>query len=217
MEEQMMLQFVSFVRPYAELLYFISSIGLLVTAIYALKQLSLSKKTLSIQSLRDSAKISSDQCDIYFHTIINYQNILDEKIKKERIMYFEGWQIVITDKSINIEHSGPVDSSKIESIGLELLNTLNAMESFSNYFTSGIADERLAYYSVGTTFIHSVENYIPQIIMANNDGHYRSITELYLLWKNRYDAMLLSKQKEDIGKKLRQKKVSYKMPIGVNN
>ncbi|GAW88900.1 hypothetical protein FPS14_contig00012-0012 [Flavobacterium psychrophilum] len=33
------------------------------------------------------------------------------------------------------------------------------MESFSTYFIKGVADEEIAYSSIGRTFCHSVENY----------------------------------------------------------
>jgi ADP-heptose:LPS heptosyltransferase len=55
-------------------LYFFSGVGILVTVIYALKQLRIARESIAIQSKRDSLRITSEQCENYLRNIIDLQN-----------------------------------------------------------------------------------------------------------------------------------------------
>jgi len=203
------------IRPYLEIAYFLSGVVLSITAIYALKQLRLSKQISSSVSLRDSLKITSEQCKYYLKDIINLQNKLDEFIKQNNISYLKNWIVNITNKSIKISHKGKPNFKELEKIAPYCLEILNAMEAFSTYFTSDLADEKTAFFTVGQTFIYSTELYLPVFSNLNEQNYYLNITKLYLKWKDRAENLKLIKQKDEIEKKLKNAGTTFSLPIGV--
>ena len=165
-------QLITIIRPFTEVLYFVSGLGLLITAIYALRQLNLTKKSMSVQAQRDSLRITSEQCDKYLNHIIGLQNILFEQIKQNNIDFLKGWNIDITNNSIQVKHNGPINDRNLDKIFTYLLDVLNAMEAFSSYFVYGLADEKLAYLTVGSTFLNTTEDLIPLFFLYKfqNEG-----------------------------------------------
>jgi len=212
-----MCQIITIIRPFAEFLYFISGLGLLITAIYALKQLNLTKKSMSIQAKRDSLRITSEQCEKYLNHIICLKNKFDEQVKQNNIAFFNGWNVSFNNNSIIAKHDGPVDDRNLDIIAPSFLNVLNAMEAFSSYFVSNLADENVAYFTVGTTFIKSIENLIPLFCFykLQNDGYFKNIINLYILWKKRNKLIELEKNKKIIDNELKNTKYEFNIPIGV--
>ena len=212
-----MAQILSTIRPYMEVLYFISGVGLLITAIYALKQLNLTKKSMSLQAKRDSLRITSEQCEKYLNHIINLQDILYEQVKQNNIGFFKGWNVDFINNSIIVKHSSPINNTNLDIIAPYFLDVLNAMEAFSSYFVSGLADEEVAYFTVGSTFIKSTEDLIPLFCVNNlqNDGYFKNIMDLYILWKRRNKLVELEKNKKLIENELEKTNLEFIIPIGV--
>ena len=81
------------------------------------------------------------------------------------------------------------------------------MESFSTYFVSGVADENIAYLSLGSTFCYNMKKYAPILIPLNDNGRsYSATLRLYSIWGERLESEILEKQKIEIDKKLKTKR-----------
>ena len=62
------------------------------------------------------------------------------------------------------------------------------MEAFSTYFTKGVADEEIAYSSIGRSFFHSVDSYAFNLCILREDNEtsaFNNLIELYNEWKVR--------------------------------
>ncbi|GAQ48587.1 hypothetical protein FPK15_contig00013-0033 [Flavobacterium psychrophilum] len=87
------------------------------------------------------------------------------------------------------------------------------MESFSTYFIKGVADEEIAYSSIGRTFCHSVENYSFDISFMRREDDlqvFNNLVALYHIWKSRLNSEKISKEllnKQNELKKIQIKKV----------
>ncbi|MEN8616964.1 hypothetical protein [Shewanella baltica] len=199
-------------RPVFETIYFLSGVVVSGCAIYALKQVALLKKSISIQSKRDALKLTAEQCNDYMQVIIPLQNKLNNSIEKNGVTFFEGWTVDITKENCSVTHQGTPNTHGLENISCS--NVLNAMETFSTYFVSGVADDTVAYHTVGTTFLHSVNKLMPVLINYRESGYYKNVTTLFIRWRCRRNEEDLIKEKEIIEQKLKSNKVSIPLPLG---
>lgn len=210
-------KFISHFSPIFELLYFISGLVIAVAAIYALKQIPLLKKTLRIQSKRDALKITSEQCNIYMSEIIPMQNIFLKAIKENKVTYFEGWDVKLENNELKVSRKTPPNMERFPSI-IETLDVFNKMESFSSFFTSNVADEVIAYHTVGTTFLNFTKGTLPWVISCREDGYFKNLTNLYIHWESRRVNEQLMKQKLDLENRLNNTSLSSsKVPLGAEN
>lgn len=210
-KEETMEQF----RDYLEILYFLSCPALVVIAYIALAQIKLAKNQIEeqrnatrISAKRDALKLTSEQIKEYGVTIIPIINTLDKKIKDESIEFFKKSEVVIGDDNFKVNPcSDDAEIDKLKNIIPEFLNVMNALEGFSVFFVSGVADEKLAYRSLSTTFCHSVKNFLPLIVMLTSDSNSFSVTiKLFSIWNNRLDSEAMEQQMQGLEKKLRSKK-----------
>jgi hypothetical protein len=71
---------------------------------------------------------------------------------------------------------------------------LNALDGFASFFTNKIADDEIAFNSVGLSFCDSVESIYPFIVFSRKAGefsYYHNVIELYKIWKKRIDKLQL--------------------------
>ena len=183
------------IRPIIEFLYFVGGIGLCVMALIAYR---FTKKTLSINSKRDSIKVAVEQNEYYLKNIVPLHLKLNKIIEENNIQYFNGWNVIIKSGNIIVENNGIIKKDNLEVIADCCIDTLDAMEAFSVYFISGLADEEVAYSSVSSSYIAVIEKLLPLFKEFIKCGHYRNILKLFWLWKSRNNYnILLSKQEEN--------------------
>jgi len=199
------------IKEWLELIYFASGPVVVVIAYLALSQIKIAKeqvleqkKALLIASKRDSLTLTSDQVKLYFEQVIPLQNTLDEKLKTEEIDLLNKFEVEFGENSVNIIHSEKkVEFPEFEKFISEFVNVANAMESFSTYFTSGVADEKVAYLSLGVTFCDSMKKISPILILVHNEErHFTAVLRLYYIWGVRIEAEKLNKEREKIERKL---------------
>ncbi|MGI9527150.1 MAG: DUF4760 domain-containing protein [Weeksellaceae bacterium] len=85
------------------------------------------------------------------------------------------------------------------------LDIMNEFEVFAMNFTKQIADEDIAYQTVGRTFLDYVENYHPIILILNaaqNGTAFRNTRELYGMWQNKTKKQTLKQISEKAKKEL---------------
>jgi len=203
------------VRDYLEILYFLSGPALVVIACIALVQIKLAKNQIEVQrnatkisAKRDALRLASEQIKDYGSTIIPIINNLDKKIKAESIEFFKKSKVVIGDNSFKVNpYIDVAEIDKIINIIPEFLNLMNALEGFSAFFVSGVADEKIAYRSLSTTFCNSVKDLLPLIVMlGSNCKSFSATMKLFSIWKNRLDSEVMEKQMQELEKNLRSKK-----------
>lgn len=192
--------FINLIKPTIEVLYFVAGIIVAITAILALKQIKIMKHTVEIQSKRDALTITSEQCVNYMTNIIRLQNEFNKSLKDNQIHFLEGWHVQLNDNEISLQHDGNIDFSDFEK--MNYATVCNAMEAFATYFTSKVADENVAFNTLGTTYIHTTEKYMPILLRVNEDGYFQNIVKLYLLWKKRMISIDLQTQQEKIKMKM---------------
>lgn len=210
------------IRSWLEITYFIAGGPVIaVIAYFALGQIKIlkaqveeQKKALIVSSRRDALKLTADQVAFYCEKIIPLQNILNKKLKSEGITILEKFKIEFEEGSIKVIPPKEEFSFKaFQLISSELVAAANAMESFSTYFASGVADEKVAYLSLGSTFCNSMETLSPILIPISNGGRKFSATlRLYSIWGSRLEKENLEKQKVEIENKLKSKK-QFSVPV----
>lgn len=141
-------------KDWLEIIYFISGPAVAVIAFLALGQIRVAKEqleaqrqTLRISSKRDALRLTADQMSEYSSKIVPLLNALDKKIKDEQITYFSKFKVEVCSDSIKVSPlNADVDVKETFKIANEIVAASNALEAFSSYFVSGVADEKMAYF-----------------------------------------------------------------------
>ncbi len=181
--------------------YYLSTMVLLVVAIIGLKQLKISRENAKITATRESLKLANSQIHYYLTEIIKLQDLLFAEIDRLGIKLFDKAEVHIKDNSIKVNlKSAYKEREKIKDITC-LLDVFNAMESFSSFFTSGVADETTAFSSIGKTYCNTIKTLMPILIILAPGG-FTNIFKLFLLWNNRIEEQKLQDKKRNIENEL---------------
>jgi hypothetical protein len=203
-----------------ENIYLLSGPILALIGLTAIIQLRLAKKTITISSRREAAKLATNQVEVYHNRIIPLLNEIFDAKQKEKVD-----SIKIDIGEFNRETIfGKLGIEKAKKLSLErmkiinpILQAINAMEGFSIYFTKGVADEEIAFSSVGRTFCFTVEDLYFDIAICIKKGEedsFQNIIGLYKIWSSRLKKEKLDKDKEEILNKLSKIKAEKVDPIG---
>jgi hypothetical protein len=174
------------------------------------KQVNEAKKHLKIISKRDAALLATKQIEVFIEKLIPLENELIDKMKsidypvfKDKIKNFTLGEFVEWDKDYLKEFTNKIE--KLEFMDLSLINSL---EGFATYFTKGIADEEIAFSSIGNSYTYVIERLYPQISIYGDNKNYKNLIELYWIWKNRLEKseleVQLQKKQELIKEELKQ-------------
>jgi hypothetical protein len=200
-------------------LNYLSTMGLLVVAIIGLKQLRISKQLSRVAARRDAFRLANEQVKYFLESIIPLINDLNRLINDKNVTFFKVSTFEMEEGAVKVKltQGNKAAMSELVQIVDPLLGTLNALEAFSTYFTSKIADERIAFQAVGKTYCRSVTTYMPALILLGEGEHYKNIVELYRIWQERFDQQVLSNEKDKIEKKLEKIKDQNIVPIGTSD
>jgi hypothetical protein len=183
---------------------YLAAVGVFVVAIVALKQISTTRKIARTSSKREAMTLASKQVEVYMDKIIKKSDALFVEVTRRKLKVFSESTFKLTEDSILVDLK-PNKIKAVDEMFLvidELLDQLNALEAFATYFTSQLADESLAYKSVGNSYCFSVKMYMPAIVTLGSGEHFQNTVELYRLWQNRVDEEALLSSKKEIEKKL---------------
>lgn len=213
------------IRNILELIYFISGPALLIVAIYALRQIKEARnqvqetrKARLLSAKRESYKIAADKCSYYMETVIPLMNILDKEIDSKKVTYFEKSVVTKTSNSYKLKPANISKEEKETLFSLPITEVFNPLESFSLFFTSGVADEKVGYLTLGHTFCESVDSYLPILIMLSSDQeHYNNIMQLFTIWNTRKEREKLEADKQRIEKAISDKREITIKPIGTTD
>lgn len=214
-----MLNFIDSIRPYLEILYFVTGGPALAYFAYlALQQIKVAKDVARKASMREAFRLSAEQTHIYITQIIPCINELNQFIKDEKLTFFTEATVNIEDEGIKVKHAEIDDATEqlMKSMKL-LLDVVNRLETFSLYFISKVADEKVAYSSLGATFVHSVRELMPFLVMSANNDHHKNIMGLFYIWHTRIEKEKLEKDKKSIEDKIKGMKTPVIVPIGAEH
>ena len=191
-------------RPYLELLYFITGGPVLaVFAFLALKQITVAKQNALTASQREAYRIAAEQVKCYAHEVVPLLDELDKLIEEKAINVFSNAQIEVEDSGVRVKNEwSDSDLDKLIEIAPILTSALNRLEVFALFFTSRVASEQIAYSSIGATYVLSVKKILPAFIGLANRNNYENILKLFLLWHQRRQSEQLEQEKADIQKRL---------------
>lgn len=183
-------------RNILEIIYFVTSPLLLAVAVIGLKQIDIAKDTSRLNDRRASFTLAAEQHTYFIEKIIPQINKIIDEMQKNNIKNFGEAKLEINDKKeICIEYKiNKVPG--IKELQVAAIDVLNLIDGFSTYFNAGVAEETVAFSSLGGTFIEGVDKLLPILCWGqDNGGGYENVIELYLRWKNK-----IEKQKDILEK-----------------
>lgn len=170
--------------PYFEIFYYLCTLGLLIVAIIGLRQIVLVRKIAKTNAKRDSLKVAAEQCKTYADKIVPLAGILDKKTENCKLKYAFSLSVeknkILVHKEQEITKQDYCDFFEFQA---DFANLFNAIESFCQYLTSGLADEKNAYLCLGDSFLSLTTPYIPILVEQAQNGHmWCNTLRIYVLW-----------------------------------
>lgn len=201
------------IRPYLELLSFVSTLAIAIFAYRALDQIKLAKglletaqKDIELRSTREAVTLAAHRCEKFAEVLLPKHTRALSSIWSQGIIKKVTWEL--NNPEFDNTSLKKADESKIwmgklnsdpNAFGAFIV-LLNDLESFAVYFMKGAADEQVAYPSVGTVFCHWMEIVAPILIALRSgadaaalglhdhsvtSGSYPNSVGLYKVWASR--------------------------------
>lgn len=168
-----------------EIIYFLSGPIIIFIVILGFRQLKFTRENAEIASKRESYSLASEQCKYYLEKIIPLQNKLDKAIEKNKLN-FDKLKLSINKRKIDIKYDRKIYLEEIKKVLSEVNDVMNHLESFSLFFTSKIAEEKIAFKILGVTFCSNLKILLPLILHFNKKQRdYISIMSLFFIWNER--------------------------------
>ncbi len=186
-----LLEYLSYLRPILEGLYFLSSIGIVVGVWVAVRQLRLTRKIADTNVKRESAKLAADQCRYLADTLFPAFEKFTKKYSTAGLAFLskklQAAQPLIqltNGEFTNPNHDPAALQKEWGLINVELVEYLNACEYFALPFAAGVADEKVAFPVAALPFITAVNTGIIGLyqLRAMGAGRYESTLKLYAVW-----------------------------------
>ena len=207
-------------RLVLELVYFTSAPLLVVIASIGLWELKIAKDTARLHATRHSLSLAAERCEYYHSSVEAHMNELNAAVERHGGTLLEKAEVTVRGQEIQVKlNLGKKEMreelDKFMKIVPEICLAFNALDAFAVFFTSGVADERVAYSCVGATFCNTVRSHLPSILILNQEGsNYQSIIELFTMWNNRAEAEQLMRSRESIQSELDGLDDSFIRPVG---
>ena len=211
-------------KKWAEIIYFISGTGIFILACFGLRQITLAKNQIETskdifktQSKRASFESAAQQCTEYSKNIIQLDHKISKFTKSNEITFFTDAKIEESGKGfrVNIQDVKKEDIQKFDEIADIVSSFINGIEGFSLYIISEIADEDIAFHSVGKAFIRHAEMAAKIMRFTNSSPEdTKAIWKLYFRWKKRIESQKLESEKKIIEDKIKKNKTEPFRAIG---
>lgn len=192
------------ILPYFDILYCLLTLGLLIVAWKGLKQIALGREIANLNAHRDALKVAAEQCKLYAETIIPASTHLS--LNPKLLQIIDSFSVSVKNSTISLTpNKGIKVESDINSIRFDsdFISLLNAIESFSQYFTSGLADEENAYKCLGYAHLSIVSPFIPLLVLRDQVRHehkWRNTLTLFITWHERQHMEKIEYQKQELSK-----------------
>ncbi|EMY3479061.1 hypothetical protein AAIP31_002303 [Flavobacterium psychrophilum] len=188
-------------KSLVENIYLISGPILAILGFAAILQLRLTKKAMIMSSKRQAAELATKQINVYCKQIIPLQDKFTDKKREqniERIVPENLKKFTIQELESNVNHEIIKKKTKefVDNID-DILAILNAFESFAIYFTKGVADEEIAFSSIGRTYCFSVETFSFDLSIIRKDDEicgFENVIKLYQMWNAKLKSDKISRE-----------------------
>ena len=160
------------------------------------------KLSQMINYKRESYKMAAVQCAYFTTTIVPLIKNLDKEIKANGISYFEKSEVHFVSDIIKVKPFFQDNEEKNKVFSLPNLELFNALESFSMYFASGVAAEKIGYLTNGTKYCNTVSKYAALLATLSDGKHFNNTLYLYKIWNARQEKEQLDKEKKKIDKRV---------------
>lgn len=193
----------SILRNNLEALYFVTNSFLLLVAIVGLRQLSIAKETSKMNAKRESFHLAAEQCTHFLNYIIPLSHEAHNSFESKSIGTFGEVKFNVQDKKISFDIKLNkknfllgTDKKNIEEM-TKMITLLNAIEAYSVFFTHRVADEKVAFSTIGSTYCKLVKDYFPFVLIYSNYGEkgYSNIIKLYIAWSQKLEKQKVLKNK----------------------
>ena len=199
LEPSFIARYIDPVLPYCGIINCFLTFGALLIARMGLKQISLARQTAIVNAKRDALKIAAEQCQLYADKIIlPASELLASKVYSE---FNKSYSFSVKDSSIIINQVGADVDHKAIFWDDDFIRVFNAIESFSQYFTSGLADEEDAYNCLGNVHLKIVSPFIPLLVLRDQKDHehnWRNTLKLFVNWYSRQQQEIIERKKHEL-------------------
>ncbi|RMB37303.1 hypothetical protein C8J47_0891 [Sphingomonas sp. PP-F2F-G114-C0414] len=179
-----MLEFITSVRPYLEVLSFTATIILVIGLILARSQLVAFSRDANVRNERLAKEKAIEAATRYLSEYIRLANIEYDKIVELKLPTFNGEVDDFSAFSVSTNLRRKMNETLL--IAKTDLSSINELELIASYFISRVADEKTGFRIIGRSYCATVKsNYHIISILRGNDTaqpYWYNIVALYQLW-----------------------------------
>lgn len=219
------------IKEIIEYLYYISGAAIAIIAFLGLKQLNIgleqlnvTKMDIDIRSKREAALIAINQTEIFCNEIIPAQDDLYLKLKKYDFPIYSTDKVIFDPKDKSYkgyldQHSKARRKLDDEDLYVGIIKSelylCNKLEAIATYFITRIADERIAFISIGKTYCKNVKQ-LSFIIskLSSESGYFKNLIKLYEIWDSRISLHKLEEESKRISEELKAVNPEVIKPLG---
>lgn len=212
------------IRSMLELFSFTSSTLLLIAALLGLKQLQYAQKEIETakiifrtQSKRAAYEAAVNECRNFSVKVIPLINRIEKFAEENKVSYFQDAIIEEVEGGfvVNLSKVNKKQAAKLSEIEETIQEYMNNMELFALYFVSKIADENIAFLTLGKLYVSESERLAKILPLTNGTpDDCKAIWVLYASWKDRLKKQELEKVKNDADKELKKITIKTRKAIG---
>jgi hypothetical protein len=173
------------IRPWLELLYFLSGIVVAAAVVYGLQQIKLLKRDIRIRNERAAKENAVEYGARYLN---NFTKLWGPFFDAHRAAGLSSYKGPIEDFSVGSLKQNENARKRYELFSW--LGSFNELEAISSAFTSGVADEEIGFKIFGRSFCHTVRDDYDLIAISRQSpvraqDYWSNIVELYTIWAPR--------------------------------
>lgn len=186
----------------------VSSLGVMIVAVFGLQTLRLAKLDLRIRSQREAKTIAIAQCERYAKEIIPVVNAYQTVFAERNVppFAFNGVQLDFKASDEALVGRAKEWVLKIPKEGQsQCISVLNMLETWAMNFNLRIADPEAAYLPASDVFCRTVVQLYPLIIMlraVNNPDLFSNVQQLFVDWQRRKTGKVLEAQERALSAQL---------------
>ena len=180
-------------RQVLEYIYFVTAgPGLLLAAVVGLRSLRLSKQSMELTERRARLTATTRQIEQFAREIAPMVDTFEGYVETNNVQFFKKWNVHLSSEGVAVERTEEItDVTDLVSSIPVFLPVLNALSAWAAYFSTGVADEEVAYKTLGADFIHAAEHFVPAILVLNKQKAHSDLLDLYELWRGRFEQEFL--------------------------
>ena len=189
------------IRAALEVGYYAAGIALAYLAYRGLAQIKLTKELATTNAKREAFKLAVEECRFYANHIVPARAPLLNAAKAKGIPSLAPSSFTISQGQITqLEMPGRDLRAEIMALESLVVTYANLIEAFSMAFTSGVADEAVAYRETARAFCQTFPEVVPFIDFCrkNEIARYESAIQLYELWQTRLVSEVVTKQRQQM-------------------